>query len=210
VTDSPETQEIVGCGRAFPGHEIKIVDPDTGATLDDGKVGEIVTRGPSICPGYFDEPEMTAQTFRNGWLHSGDLGYLVKGELFICGRIKDIIIIRGRNFYPQDVEWIVSELPGVRRGNVVAFGVDVNGEEHLVVVAEAAMSEAEKVSAEIASAIAAQMALTVHKVEIIPQGSLPRTSSGKPQRRKTRQMFIDGALPKVKAVPANKEEEASA
>ena len=210
VTDSPETQEIVGCGRAFPGHEIKIVDPDTGATLGDRQVGEIVTRGPSICPGYFNEPEMTAQTYRNGWLHSGDLGYLAKGELFICGRIKDIIIIRGRNFYPQDIEWIVSELPGIRRGNVVAFGIDVNGEEHLVVVAEGTMGEAEKLTAEIGSAVAAQMGLTVHKVEIVPQGTLPRTSSGKPQRRKTRQMFLEGVLPKAKAVAGSKEEEASA
>lgn len=208
ATNGEETQELVGCGRAFPDHEIKIVDPDTGATLGERQVGEIVTRGPSICPGYFNEPEMTAQTYRNGWLHSGDLGYFANGELYVCGRIKDIIIIRGRNFYPQDIEWIVSELPGIRRGNVVAFGVDHDGEEQLVVVAEGTMSEAEKLSVEIASAVAAQMALTVHKVEIVPQGSLPRTSSGKPQRRKTKQMFLDGALPKSKR--AGKEEEVSA
>jgi fatty-acyl-CoA synthase len=206
VTDAPEQTELVSCGKAFPGHEIQIRDPETGATLGEGQVGEIVTRGPSICPGYFNEPEMTAQTYRNGWLHSGDLGYLKKGEVFICGRIKDIIIIRGRNFYPQDIEWIVSELPGIRRGNVVAFGVDVNGEEHLVVVAEGTMSEAEKLSAEIASAVAGQMALTVHKVEIVPQGTLPRTSSGKPQRRKTRQLFLEGALAKGKTVPVPSEE----
>ena len=90
----------------------------------------------------------------------------------------------------------MSELPGVRRGNVVAFGVDVEGEEQLVICAEAFQSDAAGLTDQITQAIAAQVGLSVHKVEIVPQGSLPRTSSGKPQRRKTKQMFLDGTLPK--------------
>jgi fatty-acyl-CoA synthase len=180
---------------------VAIVDDETGAKLGDRQVGHIITRGPSVTSGYFQEPELTAAAWKKAfdgevWLHTGDLGYLADGDLYICGRIKDIIIIRGRNFYPTDIEWVVSELPGVRRGNVVAFGVDVAGEEQLVICAEAFQSEAAGLTEAITQAIAAQVGLSVHKVEIVPQGSLPRTSSGKPQRRKTKQMFLDGSLPK--------------
>jgi fatty-acyl-CoA synthase len=199
--DAPGATEIVDCGRPFPGHHVAIVDDETGAKLGDRQVGHIITRGPSVTSGYFQEPELTAAAWKKAfdgevWLHTGDLGYLADGDLYICGRIKDIIIIRGRNFYPTDIEWVVSELPGVRRGNVVAFGVDVAGEEQLVICAEAFQSEAAGLTEAITQAIAAQVGLSVHKVEIVPQGSLPRTSSGKPQRRKTKQMFLDGSLPK--------------
>jgi len=194
-------QEIVDCGVAFPGHEIAVVD-DSGARLGDRQVGEIITRGPSVTQGYFREPELTAQSFRDGWLHTGDLGYVVEGRVFICGRLKDIVIIRGRNYYPNDIEWAVGELQGVRRGNVVAFGVDVDGEEHLAVAAEGHMSEAEALRAAIAQVVTAQFALTVDasRVVVVPQGTLPRTSSGKPQRRKTKQMFLEGLLSAPKNV----------
>jgi fatty-acyl-CoA synthase len=199
--------ELVNCGRAFPEHEVAIVD-ENGARLGERRIGEIVTRGPSISSGYFQEPDLTAQSWKKGpdghtWLYTGDLGYLVDGELFICGRLKDIIIIRGRNFYPSDIEWVVSELPGVRRGNVVAFGTEVDGEEQLVVCAEAFASDAAKLTEAIQNAVTAQIGLSVHKVEIVPQGTLPRTSSGKAQRRKTKQMFLDGAFAKAGASGAD-------
>ncbi|HEX3344732.1 MAG TPA: fatty acyl-AMP ligase, partial [Polyangiaceae bacterium] len=132
-------KELVDCGHPFVGHEVAIVD-EAGARLGERQIGQIVTRGPSVTKGYFQEPELTAETLKplpddpggHPWLHTGDLGYRVGDRLFICGRLKDIIIIRGRNYYPSDIEWSVSELPGVRRGNVVAFGVDVDGEEQLV------------------------------------------------------------------------------
>lgn len=207
-------QELVACGYPFPGHEIAIVD-EQGHKLGERRVGQIITTGPSVCQGYFEEPELTAAAFKKHdddgktWLYTGDLGYLAGGQIYICGRLKDIIIIRGRNFYPSDIEWVVSELPGVRRGNVVAFGVTVDaeghhvedgtGEEQLVVCAEAHASEAAALVEQIAQAIAAQIGLAVYKVEIVAQGALPRTSSGKPQRRKTKQMFISGTLPKPRA-----------
>jgi fatty-acyl-CoA synthase len=123
--------------------------------------------------------------------------------------VKDIIIVRGRNYYPTDIEWAISELPGVRRGNVVAFGIDVDGEEQLVLCAEAHQSDAAGLTDTIATTVASQFGLAVHKIEIVPQGSLPRTSSGKAQRRKTRQMFLDGTLPRARGVQGGSESASS-
>jgi fatty-acyl-CoA synthase len=210
--------ELVDCGQPFPEHELAIVD-EAGNRLPQGSVGQIVTRGPSITPGYYEEPELTAASWKpiagsdHTWLHTGDLGYVKNDRLFVCGRLKDIIIIRGRNYYPSDIEWAISELPGVRRGNVVAFGAPadgVEGEEQLVVVAEAFGSEAAGLREAIVSAVAAQFGLTVYDVRIAPQGSLPRTSSGKAQRRKTRQMYLDGTLPRARSVQSEGGTEADA
>ena len=197
-------QELVNCGHAFPEHEIAIVD-EQGKRLADRQVGQIITRGPSVAKGYYLEPELTAEAFKAGpdghtWLYTGDLGYLVAGEVFICGRLKDMIIVRGRNFYPSDLEWVVSELPGVRRGNVVAFSSDIEGDEQLIIAAEGMSAEAEALKAAIAQRIVADFALTPHEVLVVPQGTLPRTSSGKPQRRKTRQMYLDGTLARARGV----------
>lgn len=207
--ESSPSQELVNCGHAFPEHEIAIVD-EAGNRLADRKVGQIITRGPSISRGYYQEPELTAESFKKGapnadgtretWLYTGDLGYTIAGEVFICGRLKDMIIVRGRNFYPSDLEWVVSEMPGVRRGNVVAFAADIDGDEQLVIAAEGMSSEAETLKTGIAQKIVADFALTPHEVVIVPQGTLPRTSSGKPQRRKTRQMYLDGTLARARTV----------
>lgn len=204
AADGEGSQELVNCGSPFPEHEIAIVD-ENGNRLGDRQVGQIITRGPSITAGYYNEPELTKEAFKAGpdghtWLYTGDLGYTVNGEVFICGRLKDMIIVRGRNFYPNDIEWVVSELPGVRRGNVIAFGADVNGEEQLVVAAEAFQSDAAGLKDAIAKAILESFSLSVHEVVIVPQGTLPRTSSGKPQRRKTRQMYLDGTLALARSV----------
>lgn len=197
-------QELVNCGRPFPEHHVAIVD-EAGNRLGDRQVGHIITRGPSVSAGYYQEPELTAEAFKAGpdgetWLYTGDLGYTVDGEVFICGRLKDMIIVRGRNFYPNDLEWVVSELPSVRRGNVVAFGTVVDGEEQLVIAAEAFQSDAEALKQTISQAILASFSLATHDVVIVPQGTLPRTSSGKPQRRKTRQMYLDGTLSRARSV----------
>lgn len=207
-SDAEGVQELVNCGRVFPDHEIAVVD-EQGNRLGDRQVGQIITRGPSVSQGYYEEPELTAEAFKAGpdgetWLFTGDLGYLVDGEVFICGRLKDMIIVRGRNFYPNDLEWVVSELPSVRRGNVVAFSVDVETagerEEQLVVAAEAFQADAEALKASIAQAILANFSLATHEVVIVSQGTLPRTSSGKPQRRKTRQLYLDGTLARARVV----------
>jgi fatty-acyl-CoA synthase len=200
-------KELVDCGVPFPGHELAIVD-EAGARLGERQIGQIVARGPSVTRGYFREPELTAEALRTlpddadgePWLFTGDLGYRVGERLFVCGRVKDIIIVRGRNYYPSDIEWSVSELPGVRRGNVVAFGVEVDGEEQLVVCCEGAASEAPAVREATTFCVSRQFGLTVHEVVVAPLASLPRTSSGKPQRRKTRQMYLDGTLLRARGV----------
>jgi len=123
----------------------------------------------------------------------------------VCGRVKDIVIVRGRNYYPSDIEWAVSELPGVRRGNAVAFGVNVDGQEQLVVCCEGAASDAAAIREATSACIAAQFGLTAYEVVVSPLASLPRTSSGKPQRRKTREMYLDGSLPRARSVQARSE-----
>jgi fatty-acyl-CoA synthase len=207
-TDESDTgKELVDCGRPFPGHELAIVD-EAGRRLGERQVGQIVTRGPSVTGGYFQEPELTAEAYRvlpddpagAPWLFTGDLGYRVGDRLFVCGRVKDIIIIRGRNYYPSDIEWSVSELPGVRRGNVVAFGVDVDGEEQLVVCCEGTAADSAAIREAAASCVTQQFGLSVHEVVVTPLASLPRTSSGKPQRRKTRDMYLQGTLPRARTV----------
>jgi fatty-acyl-CoA synthase len=204
--EAPEASrlDVVNCGHSFPEHEIRVVDED-GRTLGDRQVGQILARGPSIAHGYYLEPELTQAAFRpdasgQTWLYTGDLGYLVDGELFVCGRLKDLIIIRGRNFYPSDLEWAVSELPGVRRGNVVAFSSPFDTEEHLVIVAEGMSSEAAALNVSISERISADFAILPKDVLVVPQGTLPRTSSGKPQRQKTRQMYIEGTLVRARTV----------
>jgi fatty-acyl-CoA synthase len=216
--------EIVDCGRPFAGHEIAIVD-DSGQTLPDRRVGQIVVRGPSVTPGYFEDPELTSQTYKAlpgdppgaaPWLHTGDLGYFAEGGLFVCGRVKDVIIVRGRNYYPSDIEWSVSELPHVRRGNVVAFGVFVDaqgqvvraglGEEQLVICCEGSSQDAAAIRDAASACVAAQFGLTPHDVVVLPLASLPRTSSGKPQRRRVREMYIEGTLPRARTLPGQAED----
>jgi len=191
-----EVMELISCGKPFPQHEVRIVDEDANP-LPERRIGEIVTRGPSVTHGYFENPEATAESWRNGWLHTGDLGYIADGNLYVCGRLKDLIIIRGANYYPQDIEWAVAELEGVRRDNVVAFSVNslqMNGEETLVICAEGNSSDAPALRKAIASKVAETHGVSVGHVAIVRVGSLPKTSSGKVQRRRTKSLFEAGDL----------------
>jgi fatty-acyl-CoA synthase len=185
--------ELLACGRAFPGHGLKIVD-EAGRELGERQVGEILARGPSITVGYYGNPQVTAECYRDGWLHTGDLGYLVDGNVYVCGRMKDLIIIRGANFHPQDIEWAVADVPGVRRDNVVAFSVIQNGEETLVISAEGNSTDAPQLRQAIAQKVTQNNGLTPGHVAIVKVGSLPKTSSGKAQRRRTKQLFEQGLL----------------
>jgi fatty-acyl-CoA synthase len=187
------TVELVGCGYPFPEHELRIVD-ESGRTLPERCVGEIITRGPSITKGYFGQPEATAQAYRDGWLYTGDLGYVADGQLYICGRSKDLIIIHGVNYYPQDIEWAVAEVPGVQRGAVVAFSVMRDGEETLILCAEGKAPDAEQLKRDIAWKVVESTGLKPGYVAVVQVGSLPKTSSGKVQRRKTKAQFENGEL----------------
>src|SRR6185295_2627912 len=123
--DAAGAVRLVSCGPKFTDHEIAIFAPDDGASatpLDERHVGEIRLKGPSLMHGYWEDAERTEQALAGGWLRTGDLGLFHEGRLYVCGRIKEVIIMNGRNYYPQDIEWAASQVPGVRKGNVIAFG----------------------------------------------------------------------------------------
>ncbi len=186
--------EFVSCGWVFPDHTITIMDDD-GNVLPDRQVGEIVFGGPSVAAGYFENPEATAKTFRKDGLRTGDLGYLANGELFVTGRKKDLIILNGRNYDPQSIEWVVAEIPGVRQGNVIAFSRPGNNTEELVVVAETKEKEdLAALATAIREAIRENHQMNAADIVLLPAGALPKTTSGKLQRQKARAQYIEGSL----------------
>jgi fatty-acyl-CoA synthase len=184
------TVTLVSCGRPFPGHDLAILD-DRGRPVADGVIGEIVLRGPSVMSGYYGQDALTAQTIRNGWLHTGDLGYLSHGELYVCGRIKDIIIVNGRKYHPQDLEWAVDELAGVRRGRVAAFAATAPGraDRVVIVVEPSGTVEGEELVDAIRRHVSNRFGLYVDEVAIVPSGTIRRTTSGKVQRAATRARY---------------------
>lgn len=192
-SEADDALRIVSCGVPFPDHELRIVD-ERGGDVSERRVGEIIVRGPSVMSGYFRNEEATKAAIRDGWLHTGDLGYRADGNVYICGRIKDLIIINGANHYPQDLEWAAGELEGVRRGNVCAFSVLRDGTEEVVIMAEANRADAARLRVEIAKTIFSEFGLQVADVVISPVGTLPKTSSGKHQRRKTQLLYECGGL----------------
>jgi fatty-acyl-CoA synthase len=190
---SSETVECVSCGRTFPGHEVAAFDED-GRRLGDRQVGELRVRGPSIARGYYKDPESSRETFGGGWLYTGDLGYLVDGNIYVTGRKKDLIIINGRNYDPQCIEWLADDVPEVRTGSTVAFSVPGVASEALVVIAESRTQHADVLTETIKQRINEQLQLIASDVVIAPPGALPKTSSGKIQRQKARQQYLDGSL----------------
>ena len=186
---------LVGCGQALPGHELRIVD-DAGRAVGEREVGEIALSGPSVMLGYYGDDEATRQNIRDGWLYTGDLGFTTDGELFLCGRLKDIIIVNGRKYHPQDLESAAAEVLGVRRGGVVAFGTVVPGaSERIVMVVErssAAAAAAEGVVDAIRRRLGDLFGLYVDDVVLVPNGTIGRTTSGKVRRAATRAQYLDG------------------
>ncbi len=191
--------EFVSSGRELPEHEIRIVD-DAGALLPERVVGRLVFRGPSMTSGYYNNPEATAAiTLPGGWLDSGDLAYRADGEIHVCGRRKDLIIKGGRNLVPQEVEEAAAEVPGIRRGCVVAFGVEnaTLGTEALVVVAETRASDPEeraRLEAAVVERVAAAVEVPPDRVVLVAPGVVLKTSSGKVRRAATKEQLLAGAL----------------
>lgn len=186
--------EHVSCGFTFPDHALVIMDED-GRELPERTVGEIVFRGPSLAGGYFENGEATANTFRPDGLRTGDLGYLAGGEIFVTGRKKDLIILNGRNYDPQSIEWVAAEVQGVRRGNVVAFSRAGTSTEELVVVAEVSNgADVEAVAAEVRRCLREELSLNPADVLLCRPGTLPKTTSGKLQRARASQQYVAGTL----------------
>jgi acyl-CoA synthetase (AMP-forming)/AMP-acid ligase II len=197
AADSHEVVQVASCGPAFPGHEIRITD-DENRTLAEREVGHVLLRGPSVAQGYFEDPAATAATWSDGWLRTGDMGYLAGGELHICGRVKDLIIVHGKNYHPQDIEWEAAQTEGSRGGNVVAFALEdaALGRERVVVAAEARAlpGQQEDLKRAIRARLLETLSLSVDEVLLLPPHTLPKTSSGKLQRSLTKELFRSGRL----------------
>jgi fatty-acyl-CoA synthase len=198
VADADEeldVRRIPVLGKAVPGLEMKVVDPVTRAELPERHVGELLLRGTSVTPGYYKRPDATAALFHDGWLCTGDLAYLLDGELVLCGRIKDVIIVGGRNVFPEDIERAVGPLDGVRAGNVIAFGMEgYKGKESVVVVAEVRPTDSSGGLDEIRTRIHHRTlevcGIPPRDVMLVSPGTLPKTSSGKLQRAKCREEYL--------------------
>ncbi|NEN88762.1 MAG: fatty acyl-AMP ligase [Okeania sp. SIO3H1] len=221
TSETEATKTLVSCGQTLPGQQIKIVHPKKLTLCAEGEVGEIWVSGPSIAEGYWRKPEETKQTFeacirdalpQKPFMRTGDLGFLEGGELFVTGRLKDVIIINGRNHYPQDIEWTVEQShPMIRPGCVAGFSVEVAGEEHLVVVAEVErnfrevgrrngnlLTENSNSSQDLIKSIQRVISrnhdLQTYQVLLLKPGAIPKTSSGKIQRYTCRDGFLTGTL----------------
>ena len=194
------TRRLPRLGRVLDGLELQVVDPDTGGPRHDREVGEVELRGASITPGYFRNPEATAASFRDGWLRTGDLGYVVDGDIVICGRRKDVIIVGGRNVFPEDIERAAAGVDGVRAGNVIAFGTTGRrGRESIVVVAETKADDdgTAPVRAAVAERITDAIGIPPSEIVLVAPGTLPKTSSGKLQRSLCKDRYLSDVLEPV-------------
>ena len=196
---SPESvRRLAKLGRPLDGFELRIVDPATGAVRAEREVGELELRSPSVMPGYYRNAEATAATFDDTWLRTGDLAYLVDGELVVCGRQKDVIIVGGRNVFPEDIERAAATVEGVRAGNVIAFGSDrKRGRESIVVVAETKTDDLDEVHDSVVTKVRDAVGVPPVEVVLVRPGSLPKTSSGKLQRSLCRDRYHENQLEPV-------------
>lgn len=195
LTAPEHRRGFVLCGRPLPGHAIE-VRGDDGEALPERAVGRIFIKGPSLTPGYFSAPEASAAMYDGDWLDTGDMGYFLRGQIVITGRAKDLIIINGRNIWPQDIEWAVETVEGVRGGGVAAFSVDDGAGERIVVVAERrGMSDAALIALkrEIAGVIQNAAGAPAEVVLARPH-SMVVTSSGKLSRARVKEKYLGGAF----------------
>ena len=203
VSEIDAATQIVSCGVPLPGLDVKIVDPEQHFVLKPGQLGEIWLAGSGKCLGYWKNPELTQKQFRarlvddspydDGYLRTGDMGFFHNGELFVCGRIKDMIILRGQNYYPQDIESVVEKASGLIRSNcVAAFQIHEDSEPALAIVAEVKNPNAVPEARKIATAVRNYLNVETALISFIAPRAIPRTSSGKIMRHRAKQMWLDG------------------
>src|SRR6202522_3388496 len=203
ASDVGMATQIVSCGKPLPGIDVKIACPESHNALAPGHIGEIWVAGASKCQGYWNNPELTLKMFRarlvddspydDGYLRTGDMGFFHDGELFVCGRIKDMIILRGQNYYPQDIEAVVEKASGLIRTNcVAAFQIHEDSEPALAIVAEVKNPKALPEALKIAAAVRNYLNVEVALISFIAPRAIPRTSSGKIMRHKTKRMWLEG------------------
>jgi fatty-acyl-CoA synthase len=190
---STGSRALVSCGQPIPQHEVEVTGED-GTALPAGRVGEICVRGPSVMAGYWRDTDATAEVLRGGWLRTGDLGFWGTNGLVVCGRKKDMIILGGRNLYPEDYEFHTENVPGVRKGNVIAFAIPER--ERMVVVAEttAGPDDVVDVARNALETLRARLPRGPEEVVLVSPGTLPKTSSGKRQRGACREQYASGEL----------------
>ncbi|HEY0648138.1 fatty acyl-AMP ligase [Phenylobacterium sp.] len=194
---SARSRAFVRCGAIFPDHELEVRDED-GRVLPELRVGRIFVRGPSLMREYFGDPQATAAALSaDGWLDTGDLGYLADGQITPTGRAKDLILLNGRNVWPQDLEWTAeSEIERLRSGDVAAFSIDADAAEQLVVLVQTRSSDPEvrrALTDDVAALLRARHGVEP-RVELVGHNTLPQTSSGKLSRSKARALFLAGAF----------------
>ncbi len=205
VSEIAVARQLISCGRPLGDIVVKIVDPESRLILSEGSIGEIWVAGKSKGMGYWNQPERTRDVFRarplgecetgDGFLRTGDLGFMHEGELYVCSRLKDMLIIRGKNYFPQDIENLVEETsPLIRRGGVVAFEIDDEESSTPVVIAEVVRPTKLPDPGEIADAILIHLNLKVGIIAFVSRKSLPRTSSGKHMRHAAKRIWLNGEL----------------
>jgi fatty-acyl-CoA synthase len=197
ANDGPQRfRAVVNCGRPAKDMTVEIRD-ENNAALPERAIGKIWCKGPSVMAGYFRDPEATAACMVDGWLDTGDMGYLSAGYLYVVGRAKDMIIINGKNHWPQDIEWAVEQLPGFKAGDIAAFAITTpGGEETPAVLVQCRTSDPEE-RARLRDAIREKVRSITGMncvVELVPPRTLPRTSSGKLSRAKARNLYLSGEI----------------
>ena len=193
--DHKNAREIVKLGNAVPGLKMRICDPVTGTELREREVGELQISGTSVTTGYYHRPEANEELFVGDWLRTGDLAYMADDQMVMCGRIKDLIIVGGRNVYPQDIERAVGELDGIRTGNVIAFGVEGRGgKEAVAVVAETRVEDRSALLDAVNHAVVESVGVPAKEIILVKPGTLPKTSSGKLQRAHCKALYLGQQL----------------
>ncbi len=195
--DRPQRfRAIVNCGKAARDMVIEIREED-GTPLPEKAIGKVWCKGPSVMVGYFRDPEATDACLVDGWLDTGDMGYMSEGYLYIVGRAKDMIIINGRNHWPQDIEWAVEQLPGFKQGDIAAFAITTPGGEETPAVLVQCRTSDEKERVRLREEIRERVRSVTGMncvVELVPPRTLPRTSSGKLSRAKARNLYLAGEI----------------